>query len=628
MIVECLSAIWADIAPALGNHLWQSTLCLVIAGLLTLVLRKSHAQARYGVWLAASVKFLIPFSLLVGLGSHLPRPQAPAATPTGLYAALQEVSRPFSPPTAWSPAAGESRGPAQNAGLRHRLTQALPAVLVGVWACGFAVVLFLWYARWRRISAALQGAVALHEGHEVEALRRMERLGGMQRPIDLWLSPAALEPGIFGIFKPVLVWPQGISERLDDAHLEAILAHEVWHVRHRDNLAAALHMVVEALFWFHPLVWWLGGRLVEERERACDEEVLRLGNRRRVYAESILKTCEFCMESPLACVSGVTGGDLTKRIVRIMTQRLADKLGLGRKLLLAAIGIVAVAGPVAFGLLNAPPIRAQSPQTTGAASPSFEVASIKPNHSPELRISIGFQPGRFVATGVTAKQLIALAYDVRDLQVSGGPSWVDSERYNIEAKEPDWVVEELPKLPPNQRVAQLRLMVQSLLADRFKLKLRHESKEHPLYALVVAKNGPKLQQAKPGDTYPNGLKGPDGVGRAGMMNMGPGQLTGQGLPVESLARLLSEQLSRTVTDETGLKGDYDFKLQWTPEPSQGAVLRGPEGGNPGTENAAPPESSGVSIFTAIQEQLGLKLESRKGLVDSLVIDHVEKPSEN
>src|SRR5207248_8552793 len=151
---------------------------------------------------------------------------------------------------------------------------------------------------------------------------------GMQQRIELLSSRASLEPGIFGIAQPVLVWPEGISERLDDAHLEVILAHELWHVRRRDNLAAALHMVVEAIFWFHPLVWWLGARLVEERERACDEEVLQSGSERQVYAESILKICEFCVGSSLACVSGVTGADLKKRIVHIMTKNVASKLNL------------------------------------------------------------------------------------------------------------------------------------------------------------------------------------------------------------------------------------------------------------------------------------------------------------
>src|SRR6185312_10120322 len=139
-------------------------------------------------------------------------------------------------------------------------------------------------------------------------------------------SPALLEPGVFGILRPVLLLPEGITDRLTSEHLSAILAHELCHVRRRDNLTAAIHMAVEAIFWFHPLIWWLGVRLVEERERACDEEVLRLGNKPHVYAESILKTCQFYLESPLTCMSGVTGSDLKRRVVRIMTQRIVDRL--------------------------------------------------------------------------------------------------------------------------------------------------------------------------------------------------------------------------------------------------------------------------------------------------------------
>ena len=119
---------------------------------------------------------------------------------------------------------------------------------------------------------------------------------------------------MFGIFRPVLLLPEGITDRLSPAQLQAVLAHELCHVRRRDNLAAAIHMFVEALFWFHPLVWWIKARLIEEQERACDEEVLRLGGDPQVYAESILKICEFYLTSPLICVSGITGSNLKKRI--------------------------------------------------------------------------------------------------------------------------------------------------------------------------------------------------------------------------------------------------------------------------------------------------------------------------
>jgi uncharacterized protein (TIGR03435 family) len=327
-----------------------------------------------------------------------------------------------------------------------------------------------------------------------------------------------------------------------------------------------------------------------------------------------------------------------------MIPNLASKANFIRKLLLTTIGIAAIGGFLLFGLPNIPQARAQSPQaagaqagetasaqstrTTGTPSPSFEVASIKPNRSGDMFIRIMFQPGRFTANGVTTKHLITMAYNVKDFQVSGGPGWINSERYDIEAKEPDSIAEELPKLPPDQREEQSRLMIQALLADRFKLKLSHTTKELPVYALVIAKTGPKLQEAKPDDNYPTGMKGPDGRAHPGMMRMSPGELTGQGIGVKFLVRLLSQQVGRDVLDQTGLKGNYDFTLKWTPEPGEGMMLGGAEGGNPPPESAPPPESSGPSIFTAIQEQLGLKLEPAKGPVEVLVIDHVEKPSEN
>jgi uncharacterized protein (TIGR03435 family) len=188
--------------------------------------------------------------------------------------------------------------------------------------------------------------------------------------------------------------------------------------------------------------------------------------------------------------------------------------------------------------------------------------------------------------------------------------------------------EELRKLSEDERRTERQRMLQALLAERFKLTVHRESKELPIYALVVAKDGPKLQEAKPGDTYPNGIKGPDGQPGAGMMMMGREGLTAQGIPIANLVRHLSRVLGRKVVDKTGLTGKYDFTLKWTPDQSQSAMLRGPEGGQPGTGSAAAPEASEPSIFTALQEQLGLKLDSQKGPVEILIIDHVEKPSEN
>jgi len=189
----------------------------------------------------------------------------------------------------------------------------------------------------------------------------------------------------------------------------------------------------------------------------------------------------------------------------------------------------------------------------------------------------------------------------------------------------------LEKLPPEQRILQVRLRVQSLLADRFKLLVRDETKEIPVYALVIAKNGPKLREAKPGDTYPNGIKGPDGRSHPGMWWVEGGKLTGQALPMASLVMILSQscqlELGRTVLDQTGLKGKYDIALKWTPDQSSAGMFMGTAGVKPGAESA-PPDSSGPSLFTAIQEQLGLKLESTKGPTEAIVIDHIERPTAN
>jgi bla regulator protein BlaR1 len=606
MILNNLSAMLRAFAPALGNHLWQSTMFAIAAGLLTLILRKNQARIRYSIWLAASMKFLIPFSLLVGMGSHLTWSHSPARAKPGFYIAMEEVSQPFTQPTVSRISQGTaSRG----------LIYLLPAILAAVWLCGFLAVVFVWYRRWRRVSAAVREAEPLREGRELQALRRLERMGGMRKPIGMYLSRASLEPGVFGIARPVLVWPKGISERLENTHIDAILAHELWHVRRRDNLAAALHMLVEAIFWFHPLVWWLGSRLVEERERACDEAVLESGSDRQVYAESILKICEFCVESPLACVSGVTGADLKKRMVHIMTKSVSRKLDFGRKLLLSAAGLLTVATPIVFGLLQVTQARAASQaQSLAPIAPTFETASIKPNNGEPMAgfeivgkpfHAITWKADRLMATNFTLHGLVRVAYAIQDDLILGGPDWVNSEGFDIDAKIGKSAIDEMQRRGRVNGVSGRTLMFQALLSDRFKLKFHRETRELPVYALVIPGNGSKIQMAKPGDTYPNGLKcagGPCGAGV--ILSPESGKLVGQGVTIATLAKDLADySVHRAVLDKTGLTDKYDFTLQWTPEESQPAIL------------------------TALEEQLGLKLEPQKARVEVLVIDHAEEPSE-
>ena len=264
---------------------------------------------------------------------------------------------------------------------------------------------------------------------------------------------------------------------------------------------------------------------------------------------------------------------------------------------------------------------------SASAPLTFDVASVKPSAGDEHRVFIQLQPGGGLRTsGTTLKMLITQAYDMRDFQISGAPGWISSERYDIMAKSersttPDaGGPDEMRKMTDEQRKTfqeQMRERLRSLLAERFQLTVHKETKEQPVYALVVGKSGSKLQESQ----------SKEGDGPRGMMRMGRGQLNGQGVQLPMLANMLSNQVGRPVLDRTGLKGNYDFKLEWTPDPGQSG---GPFGGPPppGVDAPPPPDPNGPSIFTAVQEQLGLRLESQKGPVDILVIDHVEKPSAN
>jgi uncharacterized protein (TIGR03435 family) len=314
------------------------------------------------------------------------------------------------------------------------------------------------------------------------------------------------------------------------------------------------------------------------------------------------------------------------------------------------------AGLLVLGALCSQPNHAQAvpasqPESAPAHSYAFEVASIKPNKSAGQMMRIMFSPGGFNGDNILLGDLVKTAYGIQDNQIIGAPSWLNSDHYDVEAKMDSETADAVHKMNEEDARHARQQMLRALLADRMKLVIHRETREQPLYELVVARNGSKLQEAKPGDSYPNGIKGPDGAAHGGMMRMGSGEVTGQGLALSALAHLLTMELGRTVVDKTGLTGKYDFTLRWTPDESQGRMFRGPgpgagpgtaAGGAPGPASGAPtvaspdgPPSannsspdSGPTIFTAIQEQLGLKLESTKGPVEVIVIDHIDRPSEN
>src|SRR5579862_1361745 len=312
---------------ALVNHLWQSTAVAGVALILTFALKKNQARVRYWIWMIASVKFLLPFSLLIGAGSWLRSMIATPVTRPAVSSVIEQIAQPFqSVQTITAPATST----ASTADFVF-----LPALLVAVWLCGVVLIVVRWALAWLRIRTVVRTAIPVDIAADVPVLA----------------TASLLEPGVFGILQPVLLLPRGILDRLEPAQLFAIVAHEMCHVRRRDNFTFALHMISQALFWFHPLTWWIGGRLIEEREHACDEAVLEAGGEAEVYAEGILSVCKFYVESPLACAAGVSGADLKNRIARIMSAPIRHNLDLSRKLLLGAAGFAAVLLPLLLGLV-------------------------------------------------------------------------------------------------------------------------------------------------------------------------------------------------------------------------------------------------------------------------------------
>jgi bla regulator protein BlaR1 len=452
------------VAPFLSyaiNHLWQSTLFAALAWLLVVtLLRNNRPQTRYAVWLAASIKFLVPFAALIDVGSHLGWMKfAAPKTQVTLYYAMDQVSRRAAPQ--FVPSALRPTIPAPGS---H-----IPSLLLIVWACGFVVIAMRWWLSWRRVREAVDGAAP------------MQMFDG----IPVYSSPAlrerGLEPGVFGLSDPVVLVPDGITERLSPEQFDAVLTHECCHARRRDNLAAAIHMVVEALFWFHPLVWWLGYRMMQERERACDEEVLRRTSDPEVYAEGILNVCKFYLESPLVCVAGITGSNLKRRIEEIMSHRMARELNWARTALLAVAAVTTVAGPIGIGLLQTPVTRAQTPGQTPSsftgiatsAAKQFEVATAKVNHNTDSQYWRLGPPahGSISIENLPLHKIVASSFRVQDSMVFG-PAWMDSVRYDIVGKGPD----------PKATNPEVWEMMRALLADRFQMKYHIETRQLPICA--------------------------------------------------------------------------------------------------------------------------------------------------
>jgi uncharacterized protein (TIGR03435 family) len=620
----------------LTNHLWQSTVFAVAAGFLILAFRRSRAQVRYWVWFAASVKFLVPFWLLISLGSRLEMtPSTPRDAGHRMRQTVSDTMLQWSQPFPAVP---------RSAPFAPRRTDWMPLAMFGLWAGGIVCVALIRYRGWRRIRAAVRASSTV----ELPGVRAEARS-----------STALIEPGVVGIFRPLLLLPDGILENLTPGQLDFVIAHELCHARRRDNLTAAIHMVVEAVFWFHPLVWWIGARMVEERERACDEEVLRSGGDPQVYAESIVKVCRSYLESPVYCVSGVTGADLKKRMGLILSGWAPGSLSVAHKTVLAAAGVLALALPVIVGVLDAPVVRAQSsnaPRFAVAFINSCNEASTVPGGRggggrsgagggpltsisapvdsqgnflvPQLPLSTNFNAGC-----QTVASLVHLAYGLfpdgafnlpafwpDTIPIEGGPAWVSSAKYRIDATAVVPATGDMLQGP----------MLQGLLGDRFRLKIHRETRNVPGYELVVASGGLRMP-AFQGTCIPvhwdQFFAAAARVRFTGRVvepafkdfsrycsSIGGGSSTvavdADGTSIDEFVEIFLH-MKGPVVNKTGLKGLFNIHLEFVPEQAGAAT---------------PPP--GPSIFTALEEQLGLKLQPATVREEFLVIDSVEKPVEN
>lgn len=613
-----IPALWNEEWMAmLVNHLWQSTAVVGIAWLLTQALRRNQARVRYWLWMIASVKFLLPFWLFMEAGEWLRSLlRTPVVQKPALATVIEQIAQPLQQMQFFD-ATQQPLG-------AHSADWPL-ILLVAIWAGGASIVVLRWARGWARIRAVVRSARPLALAADVPVL----------------CSTTPIEPGVFGIVRPVLLLPEGILERLALRESQAIIAHEMCHVRRRDNLTFALHMIAEALFWFHPAVWWIGTHLVEERERACDEAVLEGGSAAEDYAQGILNVCRFYVESPLECVAGVTGAELKNRIVRILAMRGTRKLTWGGKLMLSAVGLLAVAVPVAFGLVNA--LQGSVEQSGQAQLPEFDVVSIKPHKEEGMRMKAGIwmTPDGVSASGIPLPMLLREAFGVSEDRIANQPEWAQSSRYDIEAKVTPEDAARLKALSPQQRWK----MLLPALEDRFGLKFHYATEDLQAYTLVVAKGGSKMTPAKPAQPDQDTLQTPMTAGQADGSGAGPQLMmrrSAEGMRMEchaasmaSLAQMISEQLGSTVVDRTGLTGNYDYTLSWVPDEGAGPMMVGSapmmmrmSGAGTSADSGVSKEASGPSLFTALQEQLGLKLETRKAPVDVVVIDHIERPSPN
>ncbi len=348
---------WSNWAWRLAfNHLWQATLFFAIALLASRMLRRGPARARYLVWLAASIKLAVPSAIIllvlsgagVKIQSVIESSRKGAPTLEYIAPVVSPVVIPadyFNNSPVQSPRSfGQQFSTAQN------VSPVLMALTV-VWLAGAAFFAVGWLKRRRKVASSIAAGHRLLAGREREALTKVTTWLGITRHIDLIVTPEVKEPGVWGVFSPVVLLPETICSQLSDEELETLMMHEMAHVRRWDNLVSNFNMFLCCLFWFNPIVWFIDSWLLKEREEACDEDVLRWSGAGEAYASSIRKIYRLCLTARISGLSAAGGSKLKYRLERIVENRTGKGFSLPQRLLVAAV----IVGSITLSLIGGMP---------------------------------------------------------------------------------------------------------------------------------------------------------------------------------------------------------------------------------------------------------------------------------
>ncbi len=584
------------------HFLWQGlVIALLYAAARLIVARTSSPQTRYQLACAA-------------LGAMMAAPLVtwelirPAdASPEAMYRIRS------TPATASTTDIGTASSLSDSVRATVSGVQPEPLLLwvVLVWFAG-AMVLWVRLAGGWVVAARMRSMLVRRAPPEwQQSLQELGTRIGLSRPVRLLVSALVQVPTVVGWLRPVVLVPVGALGGLPAEHMEALLLHELAHIRRHDYLMNILQSVAESLLFYHPAVWWVSGHIRTERELCCDDVAVSISGDAVTYARALAQL-ESYRPAHLNTALAANGGSLRNRIARLLGRPPPSgphRSGAGRR---RRHGSAGGRGLWARPIGRSSAIRGRDHQTEPLHGSAFDGGPHGSRLSPRRPSGRGQCPrGHAHPAGVFGP----------GFQVVGGPSWVNTDGYDIEAK---------PEVSTDQK--RMWLMLQTLLADRFKLAMHRATKDLPVYDLQAVKGGPKLRAPDRGNCSEVMAGPPPGPGQPrpappcgpGLVKSGTG-LTMEGISVSmsTFVKQLSLILGKEVIDKTGFTGRFALHLEFAMDDALAGIP------NPVGPSGQPPNiNDRPSIRTALQEQLGLKLQASTGPVDVFVIDHVERPSKN